>query len=837
MANEIERKIVRPTCDSKVRANLLIFSVILFILVGCFISKKNISGLILERKKEIVTVSLGTKQGVKVGDILIVFRQKEAVFHPKTKKLIKERMQKVAQLEITSAGEKASEAMVMRRWMSIKVGDFVEPLTSEKAVIHEWWNVKSKPVRRFGNSTVSGVLATDEVWSGEVTVTGDVVVPYGYTLTIRPGTRIIFKANADDRYSGKDLNRCELIVKGQLDAQGSKNKMIEFTTSGHRFQPNDPSLPHWYGIILYNYNDELKSVIRFSRINHAAIGIDLHNSSSVLISNNEIYFNRDIGIQCYMSSPEIRDNVIRSSNLGVECGDKSAPIIVGNRVTRCNEAIHTNGSANPTVLRNTITDSGVGVVCRTDAKVMLLGNIITRNNIGISCIDNAQAKLKQNQIIGNKRYGILVGGNGILEMANGNNSIYDNQQYDFYNETTKKVDATRNHWGIYDAAVIDYKIYDNEEDRNAGEVIFQPFQLSFVELPVDDNIFGMKLAPLEIDTNDKISLEQEKRTSRRKVEAFSKLQIDDKISQRKTTIEDDILTDKTVLVEDREILRQSLRSKPQTEEIESGRNLAKPNETQKMGVVIEDTFPVDIPRTIVGKDGAEMVLIPPGEFLMGSPDTEGNEDEHPQHRVYVKAFYIDQHEVTNAQYRQFIEETGHREPDFWGNPYLSRPQQPIVGVSWHDAVGYAKWAQKRLPTEAEWEKAARGGLEGKQYPWGDSFPNVSGQYKANYYIEGNSAADGYQYTAPVGSYLPNGYKLYDMVGNVSEWVADWYNEIYYLSSPKQNPRGPQNGRYRVIRGGAWDVFAYDLRCANRDVGNPNRRYVHVGFRCAKNVTP
>jgi parallel beta-helix repeat protein len=389
----------------------------------------------------------------------------------------------VAQIEVTYAGEKASEAMVMRRWMSIEVGDFVEPLTPEKAAIHEWWNVKSKPAQRFGTSTVSGVLTTDEVWSGEVTVTGDVVVPYGYILTIRPGTRIIFKANADDRYSGKDLNRCELIVKGQLDAQGSEKKMIEFTTSGHRFQPNDPSLPHWYGIILYNYNDELKSVIRFSRINHAAVGIDLQNSSAVSISNNEIYFNRNIGIQCYMSSPEIRDNVIRSSSFGIECGDKSAPMIVGNRVTRCNEAIHTDGSTNPIILRNTITDSGVGVICRTDAKVMLLGNVITKNNVGISCLDHAQATLSLNQIIGNKMYGISVGGDGIIEIANGNNTIHDNQQYDFCNKTTRMIDATGNHWGMYDAAVIDYKIYDNEEDINSSEVIFQPFQLSFVELP------------------------------------------------------------------------------------------------------------------------------------------------------------------------------------------------------------------------------------------------------------------------------------------------------------------------------------------------------------------
>jgi formylglycine-generating enzyme required for sulfatase activity len=483
---------------------------------------------------------------------------------------------------------------------------------------------------------------------------------------------------------------------------------------------------------------------------------------------------------------------------------------------------------------------------------MLLGNVITKNNVGISCLDHAQATLSLNQIIGNKMYGISVGGDGIIEIANGNNTIHDNQQYDFCNKTTRMIDATGNHWGMYDAAVIDYKIYDNEEDINSSEVIFQPFQLSFVELPIDDNIFNLKLAPLKIDIKDKNSqLEEKERTPRRKAEAISKFQIDDKMSPGKPTILDNILTDKA-LEEDKEILQQSVQSKMQTGEIEQGINLAKLNETQQMGIVIEDTLPVDIPHTIVGKDGAEMVLIPPGEFLMGSVEKEGSEDEHPQHRVYVKAFYIDQHEVTNAQYRQFIEETKYREPDFRDNSYLNHPGQPVVGVSWDDAAAYAKWAQKRLPTEAEWEKAARGGLEGKQYPWGDNFPDVSG-YKANYYIikstpldaamlpssfvGGNSAADGYQYTAPVGSFPPNGYGLYDMAGNISEWVADWYDEAYYLSSPKQNPQGPQNGRYRVIRGGAWDEFAYDLRCANRDVGNPNKSYLHVGFRCAKDATP
>jgi formylglycine-generating enzyme required for sulfatase activity len=238
-------------------------------------------------------------------------------------------------------------------------------------------------------------------------------------------------------------------------------------------------------------------------------------------------------------------------------------------------------------------------------------------------------------------------------------------------------------------------------------------------------------------------------------------------------------------------------------------------------------------RTIIGKDGAEMVLIPAGEFLMGSPEGEGNSDEHPQHTVYLDAFYIDKYEVTNAQYKKFVGATGHRIPYFnadWAKPYnwqngtypSGKGNHPVVFVSWDDAEAYCEWAGKRLPTEAEWEKAARGRLEGKKYPWGDE--NPSG--RANYNSTGIDA---------VGSYAPNGYGIYDMTGNVWEWVADWYSENYYRVSPKNNPKGPDSGTRRVHRGGSWGSGGSGLRAALRNWGTPDVRLGNFGFRCAQDI--
>jgi len=262
-----------------------------------------------------------------------------------------------------------------------------------------------------------------------------------------------------------------------------------------------------------------------------------------------------------------------------------------------------------------------------------------------------------------------------------------------------------------------------------------------------------------------------------------------------------------------------------------------------------------------GQTPVGMILIPAGIFQMGSD--KGDVDELPIHTVYLDAFYIDEHEVTNEQYKEFVEATGHSfdrlrtgsEPEGlgytnihgelksnfkpWDDPNFNQPNQPVVCVSWDDASAYAKWAGKRLPTEAEWEKAARGGLVNMKYPWGDEEPD---NHKANFADRNTnfdwsdkSVDDGYIYPAPVGSYLPNAYGLYDMAGNVWEWCADWYDANYYSYSPQRNPAGPDTGTERVLRGGAWYRASHTIRCAERVSDVPTSSLNVVGFRCAKDI--
>jgi len=221
----------------------------------------------------------------------------------------------------------------------------------------------------------------------------------------------------------------------------------------------------------------------------------------------------------------------------------------------------------------------------------------------------------------------------------------------------------------------------------------------------------------------------------------------------------------------------------------------------------------------------ELVFIPAGEFLMGS-DSEG--DHSPVHRVQIDSFYMDKYEVTNAQYLRFCQETGYRLPRFWGMEAFRSgadyPDHPVVGVSWSDAVEYGAWCGKRLPTEAEWEYAARGGLVGMNYPNGDTL----------HPSDGNHAKSGKGGPVAVGSYPANGYVLHDMQGNVVEWVWDYYAADYYSSSASANPRGPESGRFRVIRGGGWHSGPYCNRVYYRNALPPNWVDFNVGFRCAKN---
>jgi formylglycine-generating enzyme required for sulfatase activity len=262
----------------------------------------------------------------------------------------------------------------------------------------------------------------------------------------------------------------------------------------------------------------------------------------------------------------------------------------------------------------------------------------------------------------------------------------------------------------------------------------------------------------------------------------------------------------------------------------------------------------------------DMILIPAGEFVMGRDQTptasgppavptarerllrapwsaEAFHDEGPAHHVRLDAYYIDRHEVSNAKYGRFISATGHPAPAYWDDPRLNNAAQPVVGVNWYDADAYCRWTGNRLPTEAEWEHAARG-PEGFRYPWGNTFDGA----KVNY---GKARTA----TMPVSS-LPEGaspYGAHHMAGNVFEWVSDWYDPHYYRHAGTLNPAGPAEpvwlgatgtyvdrltvGEKRVIRGGSWIATAPAVSATHRFWNHPeNNSYgVGLGFRCAKSA--
>ena len=244
-------------------------------------------------------------------------------------------------------------------------------------------------------------------------------------------------------------------------------------------------------------------------------------------------------------------------------------------------------------------------------------------------------------------------------------------------------------------------------------------------------------------------------------------------------------------------------------------------------------------------DEQQMMLIPAGAFWMGSET--GRMDERPRHRVELDAYQIDTYEVSNARYARFVDAGGYADqglwssagwawktrlhvssPAHWSNSAWNGPTQPVVGVSWFEAEAFCRYVGKRLPTEAEWEKAARGDDE-RQFPWGNDWDPT----RAN--------GPGGSTTKPVGSY-PTGvspYGVHDMAGNVWEWVADWYDERYYASSPAANPTGPSSGTERVFRGGSWfSSQPTSLRSAFREHTNGfefGLRDTMTGFRCARDV--
>ena len=268
---------------------------------------------------------------------------------------------------------------------------------------------------------------------------------------------------------------------------------------------------------------------------------------------------------------------------------------------------------------------------------------------------------------------------------------------------------------------------------------------------------------------------------------------------------------------------------------------------------IRPETPTEKPETVVAlpkqvknpKDGSVELLVPAGEFLMG----EGEQ----QKEVTLAAFYIDRTEVTNAQYARFLADVTKsgdapwRHPDqpktkkdhvpsFWDDASLGQPKanHPVVAVDWFDAYAYAKWAGKRLPTAAEWERAARG-TDGRTYPWGNDPPCEGLTFRANYFSSFR-AADNYAHTAPVGTF-PNGASpvgCLDMAGNAAEWTACWFGHM----PPERrlaNPTGPATGTERVIRGGAWNTAAPTLRAYSRWRDAPAKQSASVGFRCARDA--
>jgi formylglycine-generating enzyme required for sulfatase activity len=232
-----------------------------------------------------------------------------------------------------------------------------------------------------------------------------------------------------------------------------------------------------------------------------------------------------------------------------------------------------------------------------------------------------------------------------------------------------------------------------------------------------------------------------------------------------------------------------------------------------------------------------MVRIGGGSFTMGSSD--GDDVEKPPHQVYVDDFYMDKYEVTVAQYAQFLQANpSQRQPNYW-NEQLQQTNRPVVYVSWEDATAFCEWLSKqrgkrvRLSTEAEWEYAARGGLQGKTYPWGDESPDGKANFGNSYSLTWSEGAG--KHLKNVDSFQANGYGLYNMAGNVWEWCADWYGSDYYKVSQPRNPKGPTSGTARVLRGGSWYNYASNLRCAYRNRGNPASGGRSVGFRCAQDV--
>ncbi|XP_071612460.1 formylglycine-generating enzyme isoform X2 [Heliangelus exortis] len=256
-----------------------------------------------------------------------------------------------------------------------------------------------------------------------------------------------------------------------------------------------------------------------------------------------------------------------------------------------------------------------------------------------------------------------------------------------------------------------------------------------------------------------------------------------------------------------------------------------------------------------------MVAIPGGVFTMGTDEPAIQPDgEWPARRVHINSFYMDQYEVSNEDFERFVSSTGYitevaaapwwlpvkganwKHPEGPDSTISSRMDHPVLHVSWNDAVAFCTWAGKRLPTEAEWEYSCRGGLENRLFPWGNKL-QPKGQHYANIwqgvFPTNNSAEDGYKGTAPVTAFPPNGYGLYNIVGNAWEWTADWW-DVQHSTDEVHNPKGPSSGTDRVKKGGSYmchKSYCYRYRCAARSQNTPDSSASNLGFRCAADTLP
>jgi formylglycine-generating enzyme required for sulfatase activity len=296
----------------------------------------------------------------------------------------------------------------------------------------------------------------------------------------------------------------------------------------------------------------------------------------------------------------------------------------------------------------------------------------------------------------------------------------------------------------------------------------------------------------------------------------------------------------------------------------SGLSEGRPSEGRGAAIYASPEQPANTP--VRSRQEQEMALLPGGTFRMGSASS-AYAAEKPAHDVTIAPFWLDKHEVTNAQFSQFVSETHYTtaaeargwapvfdrrtgswqavEGACWRHPLgpgsTVYDAEPVVQVSWDDAQAFAAWAGKRLPTEAEWEFAARGGLRDARYPWGNDL-TLDRRYQHNFwqgsFPTSDTGADGFRSLAPVGSYAPNRYGLFDMAGNAWEWCGDWFAEDYYGKSPVDGPRGPSRGKQRVQRGGSWlcvDDATAGFLVYSRMAADPDTMYEHVSFRCARDA--